>query len=89
MDRLLPAPFAELLQLDFPLDSLLVLMRIIIPPFADGAAEGDETVGTLDFSHVGDDNTFLRRMQPSRHGVPVFKDERDLGTSPSTSSGLK
>ena len=41
MHGLLPAPFAELLELHFSLNSFLVFMRIIILPFADGAAESD------------------------------------------------
>ncbi len=39
MRRVLPAPRAKLLQIEFPLDFLLVLRRIIIAPFADGTFE--------------------------------------------------
>jgi hypothetical protein len=44
MHGLYAAPLAELCVLDLPLDLLLVLVRIIIPPLAGGAAKSDETV---------------------------------------------
>jgi hypothetical protein len=50
---LLPAPLAELGQLNFPLNLLLVLMGIIIAPFADGAAKRDQIVGIFDLGHMG------------------------------------
>ena len=39
--RLLATPGAELRKLDLPLNLLLILVRIIIPPFADGAFQRD------------------------------------------------
>ena len=42
MARVFPAPTAELLQIELPLNLLLVLRRVVIPPLADGAPEPDE-----------------------------------------------
>ena len=51
VERLHAAPVAELLVFDLPFHLLLVLVRIIIPPLANGTAEGDQPVGTLYFCH--------------------------------------
>ena len=59
MHGLLPAPPAELFEFDLPLDGFLVLARVIIPPLADGTAQGDQVVGTFCFGH-GRDNTMLK-----------------------------
>ena len=56
MRRLLAAPVTELRKLDLPLNLLLVLMRIIIPPFADGATHRYQSVSSLYLSHEGDNN---------------------------------
>ena len=39
MRRMLPAPLAEFLELDFPLDTLPVLARVVIPVAAHRALE--------------------------------------------------
>jgi len=39
MCRVFPAPRAEFLILQLPLNLLLVLRRVIIPPLADGTAQ--------------------------------------------------
>ncbi len=62
--RLFAAPVAEFLELDLPLHGLLILGRIIIPPFADGTAKGDQFVGPLNFCHG---MMILRRAQKCNH----------------------
>jgi len=49
--RLFAAPLAKFLELQLPLHGLLVLGRIIIPPLANGTAEGDQFVGAFYFRH--------------------------------------
>ena len=52
--RLLAAPVAELLELYLPLHGLFVLVGIVIAPFADGTAHGDQPVGAFYFCHMED-----------------------------------
>jgi hypothetical protein len=58
--RLLPAPFTELLEFHLPLNLLLVLMGIIIPPFADGAPHRYQIVGIFHLRHGRNDNLFKK-----------------------------
>jgi len=58
VQRLLAAPFAELLELYFPLHGLFVLVGIVITPFADGAAHGYQPVGAFCLCHM-EDSIFL------------------------------
>ena len=51
VERLHPAPVAELLIFNLPFHLLLVFVRIVIPPFANGTAKGNKPVGTLYFCH--------------------------------------
>ena len=67
--RRFAAPLAEFLQFDLPLHHFLVFVGVIILPFADGAAEGDEGVGTLYFCHAGYDIMARGKMQ---RGCPEF-----------------
>jgi hypothetical protein len=55
MERLRAAPITELLELYLPLHGLLVLVRIIIAPFTNGATHGHQSIRTLYFSHGNDD----------------------------------
>ena len=57
-----PAPIAILFQIHLPFNRFLVFVRIIILPFADGAPERDQAVGTLCFCH-GKDNTMLSKKR--------------------------
>ena len=41
MKSFLAAPGTEFLELNLPLHLLLILVRIIIPPFANGTAQGN------------------------------------------------
>ena len=41
------APRTEFFQLDLPFHLLLIFMRIVIPPLADGTAHRDQGVGPL------------------------------------------
>ena len=52
MDELLAAPRAELLEFHLPFHGFLVLAGVIITPFTDGAAEGDEIVRVFDLCHM-------------------------------------
>jgi hypothetical protein len=61
--RDLPAPLAEFLELDFALNLLLVLVRIIIAPFADGAAERDQIVRIFNLCHMGHDTPIAPKTQ--------------------------
>ena len=63
MRRRFAAPFAEFFQFDLALHHFLVFVGVIILPFADGAAEGNEGVGTLYFCHAGYDIMARGKMQ--------------------------
>ena len=63
MKRLLPAPRAVFLQLYLPLHFLLILVRIIIAPLADGAAERDQLVGSFHFRHGDNGSGFPQNGQ--------------------------
>ena len=45
------APVAELVKLDLPLNLLLVFRSVVITPLANGAAEGNQSVGSLYLCH--------------------------------------
>ena len=62
--RLLAAPVTELLELDLPLNLLLVPMGIIIPPFTDGAPHRYQIVGIFHLRHGRNDSLFPPEMQP-------------------------
>jgi hypothetical protein len=64
--RLFPAPATKLLEFDLALNLLFVLMRIVIPPFADGASKRDKIVRPLCLCHGGDNSVFRSKMQPHR-----------------------
>lgn len=66
MNRLLAAPIAELLIFNFPLHELLVLAHIVVAPFADGAAKGDQSVCAFYLSHGDDDTTPSGKRQTER-----------------------
>jgi hypothetical protein len=65
VEGLLPAPVAELPELDLPLNLFLVLVGIIIPPFADGATQRDQCIGPLYLCHEGNDSVFEEKTQPA------------------------
>lgn len=63
MGRLLPAPIAELLQFDLPLNLLLVPMSIVIPPLADGAPHRYQIVSPFHLRHGENDNLCRQKTQ--------------------------
>ena len=63
MRGMYPAPVTELGKFDLPLHLLLVLIGVIITPLTHGAAEGDQTVCALHFSHADDDTTISAGAQ--------------------------
>jgi hypothetical protein len=56
------APIAELLKFDLALHNLLVFVRIIITPLADGATQRYKPVGMFDLCH-GDYITMIARKR--------------------------
>ena len=76
------APIAELVQLDLPFHLLLIFIRVIIPPFANGAAKGNEPVCALNFSHGDYDTTIFRERQMAGRG------KRGVA-SPATGSSIR
>ena len=61
MHRMHAAPIAEFIEFDLQLNLLLVLVSIIIPPFADGAAKRDQPVSAFNFCH-GEYNNVIRKI---------------------------
>ena len=53
VDGRLAAPRAKLLEFDLPLHLFLILVGIVIPPFANGAAERDQVIRVFDLCHMG------------------------------------
>jgi hypothetical protein len=64
MDGLLAAPIAELFELYFALNNLLVFIGVIITPLAHGATERDQPVSMLDLCHGYDDTMNRKNWQP-------------------------
>jgi hypothetical protein len=73
------APITELLELDLALHNLLILVRIIITPFTNGAAQRYKPVGMFDLCH-GDYITMIARKRQ----IALF--EPMVGIGPTTYS---
>ena len=63
---LLPAPMAEFLEFDLPLNLFLVFVGIIIPPFADGASQSNKGIGSFYLCHGENNNAYSLKMQTFR-----------------------
>jgi hypothetical protein len=63
VEGLLLTPLAVLLEFDLALHLLLVLIRVIITPLANGATERDQFVCALYFGHGKYDNAYKENWQ--------------------------
>lgn len=62
----LAAPRTELLELDFTLNLFLILMGIIIAPFANGTAQGHQIICIFDLCHMSHNTPNAPKMQLPR-----------------------
>ena len=65
VERCLAAPITKLLEFDLALHRLLVFGGVIITPFANGTAEGDQFVRALYFRHKGNNTPESQKVQLS------------------------